>query len=342
MAPGLETRILASLEELGSIAGEWGELWQRSREATPFQLAEWLLAWAEAFSPGNVRTLAVRSGGRLVGLAPFLIYPRQEERVLAFMGGGVSDYLDLVVEPQHETAVVSAMFSAVGGISGWTTLELTDLPAHSALRRTLLTAPATRHDQCSALLLPHTRAELIKLLSKRQRANLRCARSRLGRSGGGQVELATPETLPQFLDDLFRLHTRRWSQAGQSGVLADQRLRKFHQEAAGKLLAKGVLRLYRLRLAGRTIAVLYSLLRGTTLYCYLQGYDPELAWLSPGTQLTFFAIEDALELGIRKFDFLRGEEPYKRHWRVTPEATYRIQLTRDTLNACLSAQETAA
>jgi CelD/BcsL family acetyltransferase involved in cellulose biosynthesis len=198
------------------------------------------------------------------------------------------------------------------------------------------------HDQCSALLLPESRTELIQLLSKRQRANLRCAGSRLGRSGGGQVELATPETLPQFLDDLFRLHTRRWWQAGESGVLADERLRRFHEEAATKLLEKAVLRLYRLRLTGRTIAVLYSLLRGTTLFCYLQGYDPEFAQLSPGTQLTFFAMEDALELGIRKFDFLRGQEAYKRHWRVTPEATYRIQLTRDALNARLSAQETAA
>ena len=124
--------------------------------------------------------------------------------------------------------------------------------------------------------------------------------------------------------------------------MAEESLRRFHEEAAAKLLARRILRLYRLRLNGRTIAALYSLLRGTTLFCYLQGYDPELAWLSPGTQLTFFAIEDALELGIRKFDFLRGQEAYKRHWRVTPEDTYRVQLARDALNARWLRQETAA
>jgi len=339
----LETRILASFDELAAVAGEWDALWARCPGATPFQLAAWLLAWVQAFSPACIRALAVRSGGRLVGLAPFLIYPREEERVLAFMGGGVSDYLDVLAEPQQEAAVVAAILAAIREIDGWTTLDLTDLRADSLLRRAIGMAPSTLHDQCSALLLPETRPELLQLLSKRQRANLRCARSRLQRSGGGQVELATGETLPGFLDDLFRLHTRRWSQAGQSGVLAEEALRRFHQEASAQLLRKRILRLYRLRLAaGRTGAVVYSLFGGRTLFCYLQAYDPELAWLSPGTQLTFFAMEDALELGVRKFDFLRGQEAYKRHWCATPEATYRIQLVREQLNARLSAQEIAA
>jgi CelD/BcsL family acetyltransferase involved in cellulose biosynthesis len=81
------------------------------------------------------------------------------------------------------------------------------------------------------------------------------------------------------------------------------------------------------RLKNQTLAVLYSLFGESTVFCYLQGYDPEFAALSPGTYLMFAAMEDAILSGMKKFDLLRGEEGYKQHWRAQAEATYRITLT---------------
>jgi CelD/BcsL family acetyltransferase involved in cellulose biosynthesis len=164
----------------------------------------------------------------------------------------------------------------------------------------------------------------------------------LRRAGEAQFEIASVDTLPECLDELFQLHASRWSLAGQAGVLADERIQTFHRHAAPKLLRNGILRLYRLRLNKRTIAVLYALLGNATVFCYLQGFDPELSFVSPGTQLMFFAMEDALQLGMRKFDFLRGQEDYKRHWRAREESTYRIQVPRSVVNARCSMHETAA
>jgi CelD/BcsL family acetyltransferase involved in cellulose biosynthesis len=73
---------------------------------------------------------------------------------------------------------------------------------------------------------------------------------------------------------------------------------------------------------------MYALFGRTTLFCYLQGYDPALAALSPGTYLMFAVMEDAIRAGANKFDLLRGEEVYKQHWRARSETTYRIQLPR--------------
>jgi len=137
------------------------------------------------------------------------------------------------------------------------------------------------HDTCSALALPSTEDELLHLLSKRQRANLRNARSRAQRAGGCLIEVATPDTLSEFLDCLFQLHTVRWSRAGQSGVLSDQKVRTFHQRSAPLLLAKGVLRLYRLRIGSRTLAVIYSLFEQDTVFCYLQALIPNLLISAP-------------------------------------------------------------
>ena len=327
---GFDTRVLRDFGNLSKIAPEWADLWSRCPGATTFQRPEWLLPWIEVFSPREMIAIEVRHDGRLVGFAPLLIYPRETERVLAFVGGGVSDYLDVLVEPECDLQVIEAILKAIKAVARWTTLDLTDLPQDSVLLRWSMSGhisghSVSQHDICSALTLPRTRAELLHLFSKRQRAKLRNARSRLQKAGGGQVEVATAETLAEFLEDLFRLHTSRWVHVGQAGVLQDHAIKAFHLASAPDFVARGILRLHRLRLSGRTVAAIYSLFEQETVSCYLQGFDPEFADLSPGTQLMFSVMEDAVERGIRKFDFLRGQEAYKQHWRARREPTYRVQ-----------------
>jgi CelD/BcsL family acetyltransferase involved in cellulose biosynthesis len=328
MSAEFKTRVLADIPQLRAIGDEWDGLYARCPGATPFQHPEWIISWAEISLPERISVIEVRSGNMLVGLAPFLIYSRGEERVLAFMAGGISDYLDVLVDPQRECEIVLAIFQAIQELDCWTTLDLTDLPANSVLHRTVVGELVNPHDQCSSLLLPKTREELLQHFSKRQRANLRQAHSRIRKAGQARVETATAETLTEFLDDLFRLHAMRWLLDGQPGVLANEKVKAFHRKAAPRLLAKGILRLYRLRIRDYTTAVVYTLLNRATVFCYLQGYDPEFAELSPGTYLMFSMMEEAMLAGANKFDLLRGQEGYKQHWRAEGETTYRIQLFR--------------
>ena len=328
----VDTRVLRTLQELQGISAEWRDLFQRCR-ATAFQSPDWLLPWIEIFSPERIVAIEVRSSSRLVGLAPLLVYRRDSERVLAFMGGGVSDYLDALADPAFEAQVVSEIVSTMLDLQAdWSILDFTDLPNHSAmLKFRSWKDQVSEHDCCSVLSLPHTSDELLHCFSKRQRANLRNARARIERAGGGQIEIVTAETVSEFLDDLFRLHGDRWSQQGQSGVLDDPRVQSFHKTCAPRLLESGLLRLSRLRLNHSTLAVIYSLSSNHTTYCYLQGFDPEFSSLSPGTYLMFSTIREALDRGMRDFDLLRGQEPYKQHWRPQQRPTYRISFCRQAL-----------
>ena len=69
---GLRATVLTDAGALRATAADWRALWERAPGATPFQHPAWLAAWWEAFAPGELATIAVRSDdGRLVGLAPF-------------------------------------------------------------------------------------------------------------------------------------------------------------------------------------------------------------------------------------------------------------------------------
>src|SRR3954462_11592029 len=88
-----KTRVLTDISQLLATVDEWRGLYERCPGATPFQHPDWVISWAQIFSPERIRLVEVRSENMLLGLAPLLIYPRGEERVLAFMAGGSSVYL---------------------------------------------------------------------------------------------------------------------------------------------------------------------------------------------------------------------------------------------------------
>ena len=51
---------------------------------------------------------------------------------------------------------------------------------------------------------------------------------------------------------------------------------------------------------------------GVTTYLYNSGYDPAYSHLAVGLISKAHAIRDSIERGLTRFDFLRGEEDYKR------------------------------
>lgn len=321
-------RVLRDIGSVERLLPEWDELWQRCLHATTFQRPEWVFSWMQIFRPRTPLLIEFRHNHILVGVAPLLIYQRGSERVLALMGGGISDYLDVLFDPAYAEEGVDRFWDMLPTISGWDTLDLTDLPPTSCL---LLKNPAkweyarTLHDVCPVLPLPSKPEKLNRVLPHQQRKNLRNARNRLRSLGEAHIEIAAQHNLHEVLGTMFHLHTTRWTQVGEPGVLSNQAVQRFHRCVAPKLLQKHVLRLYTLRLKHRAIAVLHTFFEREVAYYYLQGFDPEFAWFSPGTQILGAVVEDAIRHGMRNVNFLRGQERYKHGWGTQESPTYRIQ-----------------
>jgi CelD/BcsL family acetyltransferase involved in cellulose biosynthesis len=332
----LRVRVLSELPALRAMTPEWTDLWMRCRHATPFQRPEWLLSWIEAFSPTRLCVLEVRRDQKLIGLAPMFSYRCGRERILAPVGAGISDYLDWLIDPGGERDIVSAILAQLETENDGCRIDLPDLRETSPLLRCFSPQVGLQknlHDSCPVLRLPSSIEELPKVVPPDQLRHLRAARRRIGRAGKCGIEVATRETLDEFLVALLQLHGRRWRESGELGVLADQRVQAFHRLAARALLERGVLRLYGLRFEGKLIASLYALAERDVIYCYLQGFDPAYAEFSPGMQILGAVIEDAARHGKRRVDLLRGREKYKYSWGARDEPTYRITLTRQSLSS---------
>ena len=75
-----------------------------------------------------------------------------------------------------------------------------------------------------------------------------------------------------------------------------------------------MLRLYRLVIGRKLMAVYYGFAHGGRAYAYLGGFDPDEPRLSPGALIMLHAIEAAIDEGATEFHFLRGGESYKYAW----------------------------
>ena len=118
-----------------------------------------------------------------------------------------------------------------------------------------------------------------------------------------------PARLDADLEVLFRLHEERWGAEG-SGALRERRS-AFHREFAHIALERGWLRLWLLELGGRPAAAWYGLrFAGRELY-YQAGRDPAFERQAVGFVLLAHTVREAMNDGMRVYDFLRGGEGYK-------------------------------
>ncbi len=315
--PELLIEEITETRQFEALAPEWDALWERLPAATPFQSPGWLLPWwRHVFAGGKLWALALREDGRLTGLAPFFIYGLRE-RTVAILGAGISDYPDVLVEPESAAAIFGHLARRA---SEWDVCNFQDLrpgsPMLSCARTEELESRAEVSSLCPVIPLRGAAAEP---------RSLRRARRRLEKNGA-RFEEANAETIGEFMEALFRLHTARWHSRGELGMVAEPALREFYREAAAALARRGMLRLYGLRAGSRLLAVLYGFAAHGRFYAYLSGFDPAAERFSPGVALLAMAVERSIAEGLREFDLLRKRESYKYQWGAVDQANRRLLL----------------
>lgn len=329
----LTVSVGTTVPELEALVPEWKILWLADMRAAPFQSPEWLLPWWKHVGEGELFTLSIRDRhGRLVGLLPLYIHTQAAdgERLLLLLGAGTSDYLDGLFAADAGIAIESVAETALaylGRCAGrWDRDCLHQMRMDSPLIAFARRAgwPVHASEPCSSVLIegwPRLPAK-IRLNSGRYRRRAE-ARGKLN-----HVTAVTRDEAKKGLEDLIALHTKRWR---GDGVLRSAAVQRHHRESVPALLEAGLLRMLSLEIDGDPVAVLYALIDSPArtgmaasdrrMYCYLMGFDPELADLSPGTLLLSFAFKTCEAEGLGRMDLLRGGEGYKQLWGAVPEPT---------------------
>jgi CelD/BcsL family acetyltransferase involved in cellulose biosynthesis len=117
---------------------------------------------------------------------------------------------------------------------------------------------------------------------------------------------------------------------GQPGCFADPAFASFLKEASLALRQAGQMCFAWLTIDGRPAGIELLLKQGDRLFDYNGGIEPELLASEPGRLLKIGILQHMLAHGLRSYDLLRGDEPYKAHSRAEPRPTIDIRIVPRT------------
>lgn len=306
----------------------WSSLSQAGLSATLFNTFDWCRCWAETVGRHTrPQILQILDGsGNTIGLAPLYVESSGLVRWAGFMGRDrvSGDHLDLLCAPGQVRQCVDAVtdYFERGGrrVDG---LIFGELDPNGTTRRSLIdwaerqARPWVEREPrvVPFIDLPDSFEMYLATRAKKRRSKIRRNRRELEQTPGATVRLDTESTaVTRVLETFYELHRQRWAENGIESNYQEPGLRSFLDRFCQTMAGQGGLRCYTLEIQGEPHAVLIAFHWRDTAYFYQTGRRPDCPLESPGQILIAESIEQAIREGLKRYDFLRGDEAYKRYW----------------------------
>lgn len=303
---------------LQSLEREYRELVAGSRHATLFNEWPWIAAAATHGVPlgREIRTLALRRSGRLVGCLP-MTWGRESilglpVRTLRPLGYPLSDRIGIPAaddDPYILAAVADALANGRSSESDVTILS--ELPADFRSRLPDSAGKRAFHIRLCARapVLDVADPDRLKAgYSKSLRTRLSRARKKIRESGETRFErvIPGPAEVPALLETISAIEKASWKGVAGVGIFSTPERYALFQSMALSLASEGRLEILLYHLNGEVVSYRFGFRSGKTYYDYNFAHPIALDALSVGRILLADAIESAASAGIAIFDASRG------------------------------------
>jgi CelD/BcsL family acetyltransferase involved in cellulose biosynthesis len=325
---------------IAPLLAEWAALHAADDRATPYGSAAWARAAIDHdCAGGEPWCLAVRDGGRLVGLMALARRRRASMRILRPLGDEHADCWDVLALPEAREAVERRVAEELRRRSGeWDALVLTHLTHATTVPDTLTRGGLhTRgHEGLPHphVALPETFDAYLARFSSERRRRLRKHLQPLDRGRVTARTLALPE-LPAAVARLLELRQRQWAVAGKAllPALAEERFRDFLTDVACELVPAGQACMVEYADEGEPYAVYLDFMDARAFHGFMGGFEPSSAKLEPGKLHILASIRSSIEAGRTWANLGRGGEDYKQWFRPEPLVSRSVAVTSGRLRS---------
>ena len=310
-----EGTVVRTAHGLAELMPEWNRLYQQSAPRNPFLSGEWTQAYLDTLGRDTeLFVVAIRSGGRLIGVAPLRIESRGGFRVLRFITEDRSDYLGFLCSKGFPAVSQDLVNTILAHSSQWDVALLEHLADDYSGLAKIQFPRSVRPHWTLATTARYTAADVDwEELHEIGPSWLKRTRKRLPRflRDGWALERFTGTEAVARLDQVAAIETRSWK--------ADENVMRLQPGGGQELLRRsfetlgehGEIQLWMASLEGRPAAYRIDFLLADRVWIYQLGYDQAFHRASVGSFLGYVANEQAWRSGIREYDYLSGDEPYK-------------------------------
>lgn len=320
------------LTSFTQIGDEWQTVLSDSPVNSLFLTPQWQEVWWETFGDGRSMVgFYLTEAEEVTAVAPLT----RSGDTLSLVGNqDTVDYNDFMVKPGHEAVLYDAVLGCMDELQCHT-LTLASLTEASPTlehlpdlaRQRGFSVEVEKEDVASGIELPETWDDYLAGLSRKDRHELRRKFRRLEALPDWRwYSLTGQEQVAQRLDDFIEL--MRLSKADKDQWMTPEREQFFHR-ITQRMSQDDRLRLFFMEIEGRPVATSLCFDYDSSRLLYNSGYDPEYSYYSVGLLLDALCLREAIEQGMKYFDFLRGDEPYKAHLGGKQQVLYQMVVKRN-------------
>jgi CelD/BcsL family acetyltransferase involved in cellulose biosynthesis len=318
-------------ETLESMAAIQAESSNRVDWNLIFTLPDWLRTWWEAF--GSDSELYIRSFRKLeqiVGMAPLKIH----EGVASVIGSvDVCDYQDFIWATGFEDEFGSAVLQDLTA-RGVKRLLLESIRPDSLIANKLvplaknkgLNVDCQLQDVSLDMKLASNFEDYLAGLDGKQRHEIRRKLRNINSLGDVNYRVISEKSevmtgIGTFLQ-LFPEYRR------DKAEFLTQKMNDYFRSIAANLAEANHLRFGSLELGSKVVAMIMYFDYNENVYLYNSAYDPAYKNMSVGIISKALCIQDSIQRGKKRFDFLKGNEQYKYYLggQEIPLSRYEITL----------------
>ena len=317
---------ISLLHEIDQLGDDWDKLVETSQSPHLFMTSRWIKTWWRQFGDSaDPWIICVRNQDSLIAGVPLM----KKDGVISFIGGeDLFDYHDFVIGA-GDTGKYYQLFGSFLLEAEWDVLDFTSILESSPTIKHIpdffknkgFNVQIVEEDVVPGIILPKTWDGFLQSLRKKDRHELRRKIRRIEESGQYHLRSANLTTLDD--DIVALLDLMRTSHIGKQDFLTENRA-QFFRTIVKEMAELNYLRLQFLEIEGTPLAVVLGFDYGGIRWLYNSGYMVRADSLSAGLVLKALFINDAVDIGLEYFDFMKGAEAYKYRLGGKDSRLYRI------------------
>ena len=142
-----------------------------------------------------------------------------------------------------------------------------------------------------------------------------------------------------MFEQLKTVHQDCWVARGESGAFANDNIARFHEQLICNCFDKGQIQLYEARAGDTVFGYLYNFVFDGVVSNYQTGFIYEDdAHIKPGLVAHALAVQQALASGLSVYDFLMGDQRFKRNLAKNEATMVWLVLSNDSIRSSARAR----
>lgn len=338
----LDLDVLTTLDEIDALRPEWNDLLQQDPARNLFLTHAWNRAWWHAFgSDKALRLLAIRCHGRLVGLAPYMLYPSRiggmAARVLGTFTNPHVSRTNVLIAPGYSHAVAHHIASYLKrSAHEWDVALLQQIPTTNTWLQPFLEhasdiglMPLPLQPGVSKCILPVSQSwdSYVEQRGTHFRRNIGKTERRVAR--GGAIDYrhcVNPEVASSDFSTFQDVESRSWKGTSDAGAHLGTQGWAFQQEFA-TAYADGIrCDNWIVELDNRPVAIVHTVGYDRVNYCFQTLYDESTKDLYVGRAAVTRHIEHVFQSGQYDALDLNGDSDFCKSWSTQEQTFVSLQL----------------